>query len=224
MERTIISCIEVLQLSAPVSGQLTRATLAIPVQRLNKAVLDREMLPQDFSAFEVFREGALDNSSMAKQGFPGTTTESLKRHGRVTGYIKEFMSPEPPTAFTAGVNIAVATVAHIFVSEQAVLTWLNEVFAQQFEEHVGKPIAADQQLLAVTKLDVSGFFDRAVALKTLQTGPLGLFSSTIIDFRLGRILGVTYVVAFGDVDRLPAAHKIGLTLERQVVRVVLGSI
>ncbi len=211
-------------MSAQVSGQLTRATLAISEERLSTAVLDKEMLPKDFSTFEVFREGALDNSAMAKQGFPGTTAASLREHRRVTGYLKEFMSPQPTASLTSGMNIAVATVVHVFETEHAVLTWINDVFAQQFEEHVGKPIAADQQLLGVTKLDVSGFFDRAVGLKALQTGPRGLFSSTIIDFRLGRILGVAYVVAFGDVDRLPIAQKIGLTLERQVVRVVLGSI
>lgn len=182
------------------------------------------MLPADFADFEVFREGPLDNASMAKQGFPGTTAESIREHGRLTGYLKEFMSPQPTSSLTVGTNIAVATVVHLFESDKAVLTWIDEVFSKQFEEHVGKPIAPEQDLLAVSKLPVRGFHDHAAALRALQSGPKGLVSSTIIDFRLGRILGVTYVVAYGDVERLTLAEQIGIRLERQIVRVVLGAV
>ena len=56
-------------------------------------MLEREILPKDLTTFEVVREGALDNTSTAKGGCPGTTGESLKEHGCVTGYIKEFMPP-----------------------------------------------------------------------------------------------------------------------------------
>ena len=108
-------------------------------------------------------------------------------------------------SLTAGMSIVIATLVHGFEPGHAVRTWIIDGFAQQFEEQVGKPIVVDQQPLGVTKLYVLGFFDRAVAVKASQTGPRGLFSSTIIDFRLGRVLGVAYVVAFGDVDRLPAA-------------------
>ena len=181
------------------------------------------MLPQEFHDFEVFREGPLDNASMAKQGFPGTTADSIREHGRLTGYLKEFMSPLPTSSLTVGTNIAAATVVHLFESDKAVLTWIDEVFSKQFEEHVGQAIAPDQELVAVTKLPVRGFHDHAAALRALQSGPKGLVSSTIIDFRLGRILGVTYVVAYGDVERLALAEQIGVRLERQIVRVVLGA-
>lgn len=182
------------------------------------------MLPQEFGDFEVFREGPLDNAAMAKQGFPGTSAESIRTRGRITGYLKEFMSPLPTSSLTVGTNIAAATVVHLFESENAVLGWIDEVFLKQFEEHVGQPIAAEQDLVAVTKLEVRGFHDHAAALRALQSGPKGLVSSTIIDFRLGRILGVTYVVAYGDVERLALVEKIGVRLERQIVRVVLGSV
>ena len=202
---------------------LTRATFAVAEDSLRKAVLERDMLPQEFADFEVFREGLLDNAAMAKQGFPGTSAEGIRQHGRITGFLKEFMSPPQSSSVTAGANVAVATVVHLFESDTAVLRWIDEVFSRQFEEHVGHAIAPDQDLLGVSKLPVRGFHDHAAALRALQSGPKGLVSSTIVDFRLGRILGVTYVVAYGDVERLALAEQIGVRLERQIVRVVLGA-
>ena len=203
---------------------LTRATFTVSEDSLRKAVLERDMLPKKFGDFEVFREGPLDNAAMAKQSFSGTSTESLQAHGRITGYLREFMSPLPTSSLTVGANVAVATVVHLFESEKAVLAWIDEVFSKQFEEHVGQSIAAEQDLVAVTKLLVRGFHDHAAALRTVQSGPKGLVSSTIIDFRVGRILGVTYVVAYGDVECLALVEQIGVCLERQIVRVVLGSV
>ena len=69
-----------------------------------------------------------------------------------------------------------------------------------------------------------GFFDEAVALKVLQGGSMGLMSSTVIDFRVGRILGVAFVGSVGDHNRLNLANQLALNLEKRIVQVVLGAI
>jgi hypothetical protein len=49
-----------------------------------------------------------------------------------------------------------------------------------------------------------------------------LVSSTVVDFRVGRILGVAYVGSVGDHTRLEEATELGLALEQNLVSVVLG--
>jgi hypothetical protein len=49
-------------------------------------------------------------------------------------------------------------------------------------------------------------------------------SSTVVDFRLGRILGVVYVATLGNYTRLEMTQELGLALERKIVRVVLGDL
>ena len=50
-----------------------------------------------------------------------------------------------------------------------------------------------------------------------------MVSSTVVDFRVGRLLGVAYVVSVGEAERKELAERLGQELERQMVRVVLGS-
>ncbi len=45
-------------------------------------------------------------------------------------------------------------------------------------------------------------------------------SSTVIDFRVGRILGVAFTGAVGDHERLDPTTQ--LALEKRIVQVVLG--
>jgi hypothetical protein len=99
---------------------------------------------------------------------------------------------------------------------------MHDIFLKDFEERVGESVGEVQQLVSVQRLEPEGFFDEAVALKVLQGGPAGLLSSTVIDFRVGRILGVAYVGTVGDHPRLELASGLGLALERRIVRVVLG--
>ena len=77
-------------------------------------------------------------------------------------------------------------------------------------------------MISVDRLQPASFFDEAVALKVLQGGPGGLVSSTVIDFRVGRLLGVAYVGTLGDHQRLELAAELGLALEKRIVKVVLG--
>lgn len=202
---------------------LTRATFGVSEDNLRRAVLDKDVLPAEFAPFEVFREGVLDNAAMAEQGFPGTTTESIRRHGRITGHLKEYVSKSSAASAEMGANIAVATVIHIFDTKDAVLHWMNDVFRKEFAQNVGKAVGKEQELVAVDDLPVRGFHDQAVCLKIVQRGPKGLLSSTIVDFRIGRLLGVAYVVTYGTADRRLLVEDIGHRFERQIVRVVLGS-
>ena len=57
----------------------------------------------------------------------------------------------------------------------------------------------------------------------LQGGVDGLISSTVVDFRVGRLLGVAFIGAVGDHDRLDQVVQLGRTLEKRIVSVVLGS-
>ncbi|GIT44967.1 MAG: hypothetical protein Ct9H300mP11_29030 [Chloroflexota bacterium] len=78
-------------------------------------------------------------------------------------------------------------------------------------------------MVSATRLGPQGFFDEAVGLRILQGGANGLISSTVVDFRVGRLLGVVFIGAVGDHDRLTPVEQLGQTLEKRMVRVVLGS-
>jgi hypothetical protein len=49
-------------------------------------------------------------------------------------------------------------------------------------------------------------------------------SSTVVDFRVGRLLGVVYIAAFGNCERRAIVERLGQMLERKIVRVVLGDL
>ena len=57
----------------------------------------------------------------------------------------------------------------------------------------------------------------------LQGGGGGLISSTVVDFRVGRLLGVVFIGAVGAHERLDQVQQLGQTLEKRMVSVVLGS-
>ena len=93
---------------------------------------------------------------------------------------------------------------------------------RQSQFDLGESVGEDQQLISTERLELSGFFDEAVGLKVLQGGAQGLLASTVIDFRVGRILGVAFVGTLGDHGRLDLAAQLALALEKRIVRVVLG--
>ena len=202
-------------------NQLASATFAISEETLELMVLEKEHLPHELGEFELRREGVLDNVAMADHGFPGNTAEGFSRIGRITGYTREFVRPAIDVS-SEGVDVAAATVAHLFVDEEAVVRWISEVFSGQFEANVGKPVGPGQELVSVERLEVDGFQDAAVGIRAVHDGAAGLLSSTVIDFRLGRLLGVAFVVTTGDHERLHLAQTLAVELERQMVRVVLG--
>jgi hypothetical protein len=185
--------------------------------------LDQGTLPSEFQRFELVREGSLDNDTLADQGFAGNTSERFLQAGRINGYVREFGA----TAFMDledGFNFVGATVAHLFRTPEQVSGWMHDIFLKDFEDKVGESIGEGQQLISAERLEPSGFFDEAVALKVQQGGPNGMLTSTVIDFRVGRILGVAFVGAIGNNQRLELANRLGLALENRIVRVVLGAV
>ena len=202
---------------------LDKATFGITEESLQFMVLDKKDMPEEFQGFQVVREGPLDNETMAQHGFQGNTPERFRAVGRVTGFMREL--GETSTAVTGdGFNFLGATVAHLFDNPKSVTDWMHEVFVKDFEENVGESIGEDQQLISAQRLETSGLFDEAVALKVLQGGAAGLVSSTVIDFRVGRILGVAFVGTVGDHERLDLATQLARSLEKRIVQVVLGAV
>lgn len=80
-----------------------------------------------------------------------------------------------------------------------------------------------QTLVGLEQIEPRGFYDEAVGLKTLHDSSGNMVSSTVIDFRVGRILGVVFVATVGDHLRLGEATELGIAMEKQIVSVALGA-
>ena len=205
------------------SEALNRATHSIVEADLSRMVLDLRELPPEFQGFHPTHDGVLDNATMAEQGFSDNSAERFAAIGRLTGYVQEFAAPVPRgEEIPVGYDLAVATVAHLFDDAQGVLRWMQEIFVGQFEANVGQEMHPGQHLLMVERLPFQGFSDEVVGLRVLQSGPQGPVSSTVVDFRVGRLLGVVYIAAFGNCERRAVVERLGHALERKIVRVVLG--
>ena len=200
---------------------LEKATFSITDDSLEFMVLEGDELSEEFHGFQVVREGPLDNDAMAEQGFAGNTPERIRSAGRVTGYMRELGETSSAMALD-GFNFLASTVAHLFDNAESVSGWMHDVFLKDFEKNVGENVGDDHQLISVERLEPKGFFDEAVALKVLQGRSSGLMSSTVVDFRVGRILGVAFVGTVGDHQRMELVTQLALALERKIVRVVLG--
>lgn len=206
------------------SEAFDRATQDVGEGDLASMVLDKPELPHELQEFQVAREGALDNETMAAQGFPGSTTGETRATGRITGYLREFVSTVQPEVLQPGSNIIAATVVHLFHDGEEVSRWMRGKFIGEFQRFVGKELGQGQELLSADQLQYGGFSDEEVGLRTLQATPAGLVSSTIVDFRVGCLLGVAYLVSLGDVERTQLVRQMGIELERRIVSVLLGSI
>ena len=204
------------------ANALIKATYRISEEILGEMVLAQEHLPDKLRGFELLREGPLDNAAMADANFSSHTTESLARMGRVAGYIREFAHARPEVLGTEAPDLLVATVVHLFRDEHAISQWIEDVFAKQFEGNVGRRLEG-QELVTARRASVAGFHDHALAIVAVQQVTQGLISSSIVDFRVGRLLGVAYIVTGGDVERLEPARELALKLERHLVDVMLSS-
>ncbi len=200
---------------------LERATFSVTDADLGFMVLDKSELPEEFQGHQVVREGPLDNEAMAENGFANSTAERFKQAGRVTGFMREF-GPTSNMAAPDGFNFLAASVAHLFDKPDSVVGWMQDVFLKDFDENIGEGVGEGHQLVSAQRLEPMNFFDEAVALRILQGGPTGLISSTVIDFRVGRILGVAFVGTVGDHERLELATEVGMALEKRIVKVALG--
>ncbi len=200
---------------------LERATFGVTDADLEFMVLGKGDLPSQFQGHQVVREGILDNEMMAESGFANSTAQRFRQAGRITGFMREF-GPTSSMASPDGFNFLAATVAHLFDNPESVIGWMHDVFLKDFQDNVGESVGGGYQLISTQPLTPQSFFDQAVALKVLQGGPSGLVSSTVVDFRVGRILGVAFVATVGDSERLDLATELGLALEKRIVSVALG--
>ena len=203
---------------------LDRASYAIGEPDLADMVLVREELPDELLEFQFAREGTLDNETMAAFGFPGNTTESTRKTGRITGYLREFVGPAPSGVLAPESNVIAATVVHMFEDRGSVSRWMTDKFVGEFRRMVGQELGPEQHLSRADEIRFDGFSDEAVGLRTLQSTSSGPVSSTIVDFRVGRLLGVAYLVTLGDVERKALVERMALEFERRIVRVLLGGI
>jgi len=204
------------------TSPLTRATYRITQEALEDMVLEKSEFPDDFQSHQVVRDGELDNEHLARNGFAGSSADRFQQAGRVTGQMRE-LGPTSSMSMSDGFDFMAASVVHLFDTPDSVSSWMRDIFLKDFEDHVGDSVGQGHQLVAATRLETSGFFDESVALRVLQGGPTGLISSTVVDFRLGRLLGVAFVGTIGDHERPELAMQIGQALERRMASVVLGA-
>ena len=203
------------------SEALNRATQAITAADLPRMVLGRGALPAALSDFLFARDGVLDNATMAQQGLPGSTAERFRAVGRITGYLQEFVAPAPEEEkIPPGYDLVAATVVHLFDDPAGVSRWIREVFIADFEASVNQELHPGQSILTVERMPFQGFADEAAGLRVVQSSPEGPVSSTVVDFRVGRLLGVAYVATLGNCERQDLVQRLGRELERHIVRVV----
>jgi len=204
------------------SEAIYRTTQAITPDDLPRMVLYQRDLPAALRDFLPTRDNPLDNETMAQQGFPGSTAERFRALGRITGYLCEFAAPAPEgDEIPIGYDLLAATVVHLFDGPAGVARWIDEVFVGEFCARVDQELHPGQRLLTVERLTPRGFADQAVGLRVLQSSDAGPVSSTIIDFRVGRLLGVAYVATLGNVGRLDLVERLARTLERHFIQVAL---
>ena len=204
------------------SEALHRATDTIIETDLSRMVLDRHELPSALSDFLPAHSGVLDNESMAQKGLPGSSAERFREVGRLTGHLQEFAAPEPEAdEIPQGYDLAAATVVHLFEDAQGVSRWMDEIFLREFEARIDQEIQPEHRLIVVQRISFKGFTDEVAGLRMLQSSPMGPISSTVVDFRVGRLWGVTYVATLGNHERQTLVEQLGHKLERKMVRVVL---
>jgi len=201
------------------SSSIDRATYSVGEAALDLMVLEKAGFPEAFQGHQVIREGALDNETLAENGFDSSTAERFSQAGRVTGVMRE-LGPTSKMAMSDGFDFMAASVVHLFDSPDSVHGWMHEIFLKDFEDRVGESVGQGHQLVSATRLEPTGFFDEAVGLRVLQGGVDGLM---VVDFRVGRLLGVVFIGAVGDHDRLDQVIQLGQILEKRIVSVVLGS-
>ena len=204
------------------TSRVARATFDLDERHLPDLALLAEDLPEPYLGYRLRREGELSNRRMAERGFPEASEERFAAIGRVSGFMREF-GPPPPALASDGVDFAVGSVAHIFGSPENVGAWMREVFLKDFFANAGADVGGGQTLARVERLEPQGFYDEAVGLKTLHYGSGHTISSTIIDFRVGRILGVAFVATVGDYPRLNETTRLGIAMEQLIVAVSLGA-
>ena len=198
-----------------------RATDAVSEADLERMLLLPTDMPPDFADFVVARESVLDNEAMASNGFPGQTEEKLEEAGRISGFLRE-VSREELDQEETGLIVSAGMVAHLFRDAASVERWIDESFLGQFLGNAGSVLDNGNELMHAEEVPVTGFHGKAAAVFAMHDVPVGVIGSTIVDFALGRLLGVAFVVALGSSEHLAATRDLALRMERRFVSVALG--
>ncbi len=203
------------------TNALRRATDAVQMADLEHMLLQPADMPPELAGFVVTRENELDNETMAEHGFPGQTEESIGEAGRISGYLRE-MSRELEEEPVTGTIVSAGMVAHLFRDGASVERWIDETFLSEFVGNAGRILDNGHELLHAEEVPVSGFHGKAAGVFAVHDVPVGVIGSTIVDFALGRLLGVAFVVALGSSEHLAASRELALRMERRFVSVALG--
>ena len=203
------------------STKLVQATFGVGESDLPRLALPIQSLPDRYKSYTQVREEDLDNTKMAVHGFPGATEERFVEIGRVNGFVREFWSPSVDQNVD-GADVLVGSVAHLFNTPEGVHDWIHDVFLSDFFNNIGADAGEDQILVAADQFAPEGFFDEAVGLRASYNRHGHAITATIVDFRVGRILGVAYVATTGDYARIDEVTELGITMEESIVSVVLG--
>ena len=203
------------------STKLVQATFGVGESDLPKLALPVPNLPDRYQSYSQTREEDLDNTKMAAHGFPGATEERFEEIGRVNGFVREFWSPSVDQGVD-GADVLVGSVAHLFNTPEGVHEWMHEVFLRDFRNNIGADAGEGQVLVGAEQFNPEGFFDESVGLRASYNRYGHPITATIIDFRVGRILGVAYVATTGDHERIDEVTDLAMKMEESIVSVVLG--
>ena len=202
---------------------LYRATEGMTEEDLAWMPLEQQDLPIEFRSFRLLREGPLDNETMAKQSVLDRTADDLSGLGRITGHLKEYAASASPEGIAPGSSLAVATVVHLFRDGESVSNWMLEVFQKEFEASVGDEVAPGYRVESAQRFEPKGLASETIGMEVIQRGPAGGAASTVVDFRVGRLLGVAYTITAGEPGEKASVEEVAAALERKMVRVVLGA-
>ena len=98
-----------------------------------------------------------------------------------------------------------------------------EVFQKEFEASVGDEVAPGYRVESAQRFEPKGLASETIGMEVIQRGPAGGAASTVIDFRVGRLLGVAYTITAGEPGETSSVEEVASALERKMGRVVLGA-
>jgi len=191
------------------------------ISKLESMVLDLEEISIYLSGLRVVNEGILTNRQLAESGFHGDTESYFLNQGRKTGFMREF-GIRNLEKMSDGDDFVIGCVAHSFEDDRSVNDWMEQVFLKRFVDRIGELIGVNQKLLDVKEILSEHFFDHSLAVHLIEEGPEGEVSFTIIDFKIGTLLGVCFVGTKGRHSRMELCEQIGLALEQKMVTYLLG--